>query len=231
MIKTDDLGNKILKLLDKDPSHPSEISRILKVPRTTIHYRLNRLCLLGFVKKTSRGRKSVWQPIYKNTHNKNYYRIYKGREIIEAYNQLLNLPKQTIILAVQGKEAVKGEFDNLPPLFIKKAHKILKRKGIIMKGISNRKSLELFNNLSGDMIRSHIGRSQGLKMFSNDRFLSPGEVMSTENFLLLSNPKLQFILVVKDKGITKIVNDIFKTLFELLDENKTFDLNHYLKTR
>lgn len=231
MISVDDLDNRILKLLGKEPVHPSEISRKLGVLRTTIHYRLNRLYHAGLAKKTISGRKSIWHPIYKHTHNKNQYRVYKGRDIIQAYKQLLILPRQTVILSIQGSDAGKSQFDNLPPLFIKEAHRILKRKGIVMKGISNEKSLGVFDKLSGDMIKSHIGRAQGLKMFSDDRFLAPGEVMSTENFLLLSNPKSQFVLVLKDKGVTKIVNDTLKVLFELLDGDKTFDLNRYLKTK
>lgn len=231
MIGVDDLDNKILKLLGKEPLHPSEISRKLSVLRTTIHYRLDRLYHAGLAKKTTSGRKSIWRPVYKNTHNKNHYRVYRNKDIIQAYKQLLILPRQTMILAIQGSSAAKSEFDNLPPLFIKEAHKILKRKGIVMKGISNEISLGLFDKLSGDMIKSHIGRAQGLKMFSDDKFLAPGEVMSTENFLLLVNPKSQFALVIKDRGVTKVVNDTLKVLFELLDGDKTFDLNRYLKTK
>jgi len=231
MVSIDDLDNKILKLLGKEPTHPSEISRKLGVLRTTIHYRLNRLYHAGLARKTISGRKSIWRPIYKNTHNKNYYRIYKDGDIIQAYKQLLILPRQTIILAIQGSDAAKSEFDSLSPLFIKEAHKIFKRRGIVMKGISNEKSLGLFDKLSRDMIKSHIGRAQGLKMFSDDKFLAPGEIMSTENFLLLVNPKSQYALVIKDRGVTKVVNDTLKVLFELLDGDKTFDLNRYLKTQ
>jgi len=231
MISVNDLDNKILKLLGKEPSYPSEISRKVGVLRTTVQYRLKRLDNAGLVKKTVRGRKSIWQPIYKNTHNKNHYRVYSGRDIIQAYKQLLILPRQTIILAIQGADAAKSGFYNLPPLFIKEAHKILKRRGIIMRGILNQKSLGVFDKLSGDMIKSHIGRAQGLKMFSDDKFLASGEVMSTEKLLLLSNPKSNFALVIKDKGVTKIVNDTLKVLFELLDGDKTFDLNRYLETK
>ena len=98
----------------------------------------------------------------------------------------------------------------------------------MMKGISNERILGSFDKLDKDMIKSHIGRAQGLKMFSDDKFLAPGEVMSTEKLLLLSNPKSRFALVIKDKGVTKTVNDILKALFELLGDNKTFDLNRYL---
>lgn len=231
MIGIDEIDNKIIKLLDEKPLHPSEISRKLGILRTTIQYRLNRLHRAGLAKKTIKGRKSIWQPIYKNAHNKNHYRVYRGADIVRAYQQFLSLPRHTFILGVQGSEAARNEFNNLPPLFIKEAHKVFKRKGIIMKGISNEKCLGLFDELNKDMIKSHIGRTQGLKIFSDDKFLASGEIMSTEKLLLLSNPKSKFALVIKDEGITKIVNDTLKIIFGLLDDSKTFDLNRYLKTK
>jgi len=229
MIGTDNLDAKLLRLLGEKPLHPSEISRKLGVVRTTIQYRLGRLSKASLARKTIRGRKSIWQPVYKNIYNKNRYRVFIGKDIIHAYKQLFKLPHQTVILAIQGSEAAKSSLDNLPALFIKEAHKIFKKREIIMKGISNEKTLGHFNKLDKDMINSHIGRPQGLKMFSDNKFLTSGEVMSTEKFLLLSNPQSRFVLVIKDWGLTKIVNDTLELLFELLDGKNTFDLNSYLK--
>ncbi|MFA6415878.1 MAG: winged helix-turn-helix domain-containing protein [Candidatus Paceibacterota bacterium] len=231
MISLDELDNKILAELGKKPSYPSKISRKLGVLRTTIHYRLSKLAGAGLAKKIIDGRKSIWSPIYKNTHNKNLYRVYEGRKIVQAYRQLLNLPRQTIVFVIQGSGAAKSELDNLPPLFIKEAHRILKKKEIIMKGILNEKTLSHFDQLGKDLVDSHIGRPQGIKMFSGDEFISNGEIMSTDKFLLLSNPQSGHALIIKDHGITKIINDMFKTLFDLLDGNKTFDLNYYLKNK
>ena len=231
MIGVDDLDNKILRLLGEKPLHPSEISRKLGIVRTTIQYRLGRLSHVGLARKTINGRKSIWQPVYKNTHNKNQYRVYRGKDIIQAYKQLLLLPRQTVIFAVQGSEAAESSLDNLPPFFIKEAHGTFTKREIVMRGVSNEKTLKHFDKLDKEMISSHIGRPQGLKMFSDNKFLSSGEVMSTEKFLLLANPKSRFVLVIKDKGVTKVVNDTLKTLFELLDDRKTFDRNHYLKTK
>ncbi len=231
MIGMDNLDNKILVLLGREAIYPSEISRKLGILRTTIQYRLSRLHRAGLVEKNIIGRKSLWRPVFRNTHNKNHYRIYKGGDIVQAYRQLLNLPSQSTILAVQGTGAAKSEFDNLPLLFIKEAHKILKRKGIIMKGISNEKSVKLFDNLNADIVRSHIGRPQGLKVFSDEKFTASGELMSTAEFLLLSNPKTKVALVIKDVGVTKIVNDAMKLLFELMEGSKNFDLNSYLKSK
>lgn len=231
MIGLDDLDNKILTLLGKEPTYPIEISRKLGELRTTIQYRLNRLYRIGLAKKTILGRKSIWRPIYKNEHNKNYYRVYKNKDIVQAYKQLLALPRQTVIFAIQGNDAARSEFNALPSLFIKESHRIFKRKKIIIRGILNEKSLGLFNQLDENMVKSHMGRTLGLKIFSDDKFLASGEIMSTEKLLLLSNPKAQNVLVIKNQGITRIVNDTLKVLFELLEKDKTFDLNYYLKTK
>jgi len=228
MIGLDDLDRKILGLLGEEPAYPSEISRKLGALRTTVQYRLCRLHKSGLAFKVIRGRKSIWRAIYQKPHNKNRYRVYVGRDIVHAYKELFTLPRHTVIFAIQGSDAARGEFDSLPPLFIRDAHRILKRKGIIMKVASNEQSLGAFDALNDTMVRSHIGRTQGVKIFSGNIFLSAGEIMSTEKLLLLSNPKLGFVLVIKERGITAIVNDTLKTLFEFLDDYKTFDLNRYL---
>ncbi len=231
MIGTDNLDNKILQLLGKKPFHPSLISRRMGIPVTTIQYRLYRLAKANLAKKYIVGRKSLWRPTFKKTHNKNLFKLYKKRDYIQGYNHLLSLPKGTLMLTVQGRDAAFGELANVPPLFIKKAHRVFKRKNIVMKGIFNDKSLPLFDQVDKDMINSHIGRPLGLKMLTNDSFLASGEVMSTENFLLLANPRARFVLIIKDRGITKVVNDVLELMFGYIDNHKTFDLNDYLKNK
>lgn len=229
MIGLDNLDNKILKLLGEEPAHTSELSRKTGVLRTTVQYRLNRLLRAGLVRKNKKGVASVWQPVYRNPHNKSLCQIYRGKDIIYAYEQLLSLPSQTLIFSIQGSSAARGEFKKLPSAFIKKAHRVFKRKMLVMKGASNKKALEGFNDINKTLIKSHVGRPQGIKMFFGNEFTAPGELMSTEKFLLLANPEQDFAVVIKDKGITKVINDTMKIFFDALGDEKTFDLNYYLK--
>lgn len=231
MNKTDKLDDKILRLIGKKSSYTSEMAKNLRVGRTTLQYRLKKLERLGLAKNTNKGRKTIWLPIFKNTHNKSHFKIYKGVEIIHAYEQLLSVPKHTIIFGVQGSEAARTEFSILPGLFIKKAHKIFKRKKIILKGVSNKKALDYFSGLDDSMVKSHKGRTLGIKLFSGNSFLSSGEIMSTKKILLLSNPQSKQAVVIKDRGITIIVYDTLQLMFEMLDDEKTFDLNYYLDTK
>ena len=229
MVGLDDTDKKILKSLGKSPLHPSALARQTGLGRTTISYRLKRLGRLGLVRKSTMGRKSVWNIVFRNDGINNYFKIYRSKDILKAYNQILDLPKHTIILSAQGTGAVEGEFKNLPPSFIQEAHRVFKRKKIILKGFSNKEALKSFFQIKQTLIKSHIGRSLGVKVFNDNKFSSDGEVMSTKYFLLLSNPKAKQVVVVKDPGITKLIHDILELLFELMEGTPNFDLNTHLE--
>ncbi len=225
------LDEKITKLLDNKPTHSSEIARNLGVLRTTVQYRLRRMEVSGIVKSSKLGRKTMWKLNFNKGHNKNFFRIYKEADIYKAYEQILDLPKNSIILAVQGSDGADKEFLSLPITFIKKAHRILKKRNIILKGISNEKALGVFNDIDSETSKSHIGRTLSTKFFSGDVFLGSGEIMSTKKILMLSNPKSKMAIVVKDRQIARIVYETLELLFDRLDECRVFDLNYFLRAK
>ncbi len=226
------LDNRILDLVYKEVTFPSEMERRICVPRTTIQYRLKKLEQSGFVKSRKNGRKTMWYPVFRGLHNKNHFKVYSGKDLTRAYGQFLNLPDKTVIFAVQGGGVADNVFSAFPELFIKEVHKTFKKREIVLKVISNSKILESFSGLDDSFIKSHMGRAIGVKFFFDDDFIYPGEVMSTKKILLLSNPKSKRAVVIKDRGITMTVYGILKLVFDnVLENKKTFDLNNYLKTK
>lgn len=231
MLVFDELDNKILTLIGKQEVHPSEIARSLGVLRTTVQYRLKKIEKLRLAKKRKEGRKTLWRAVVRQEHNKNHFRVYKDKEFVQAYRQMLSVPAGTTILAIQGSRAAKGEFSSLPTSFIKEAHRVFKRKGVILRGVMHEQSLRVFSDLDESLFKSHIGRTLGIKLFRDNHFLGPGEIMSTKKLLLLSNPVAKQVIVIKDRGIAEIVYDILDLVFEILDGRNTFDLNNYLRNK
>jgi DNA-binding Lrp family transcriptional regulator len=231
MLVLDELDNKILTLIGEDELHPSEMARKLGVLRTTIQYRLRKIEELGLAKKRTVGKKTLWSAVVRQEHNKSHFKIYKGNDFVQAYRQLLSLPAETTVLAIQGSRAAKGEFTALPAQFIKEAHRVFKRKRFVLRGVTNEQALRAFTGLEESMIQSHVGRTLGIKLFRDNHFLGSGEIMSTKKLLLLSNPIAKQVVVIKDKGITEIVYDILDLVFEILDGRNTFDLNNYLRSK
>ena len=150
--------------------------------------------------------------------------------MVSAYNHFLNLPKETVILCVQGAGAAKGEFYGLPSPFIRIAHRVFKKKKIIIKGVINKKILEIFNILDKETIKSHIGRGIGIKIAIQDKLLlGPGEIMATPKFVLFGNPEAKRVIIIKDKSIAEIIYETLEIIFDALEEKGSFDLNQYLK--
>ena len=107
MIKID---KTILKFLDKKPSYPSEIARKINLSRTTIQYRLSKLQNLGLVKKTIKGKKSMWSLKVTPFNSKKLFQIYKGKDFVNVYNRSLTLPKNSTIFGIQGSMAAQNNF-------------------------------------------------------------------------------------------------------------------------
>lgn len=229
MIGLDKKDNEILDLIWKKPLHTSELARQLGIKRTTLTYRLQRFVKSGFVESTTSGRKSLYSPKFNKTGAKNHFQIFKGREIASAYREFFDLPKNSIILSVQGSGAANAEMRNLPRSFITEAHRVFKKKGIILKGFSNEKAFKAFEKIEKPLIKSHIGRSLGIKVFNNNLFTCKGEIMVASKLLLLGNPEAKKVILIKDKEIVQVVYDVLTLLFELLEDTSTFDLNSYLK--
>lgn len=230
MLGLDATDKKILKIIGENPSYPSEIARETFIWRTTIQYRLKRLEKLGLAEKNKKGIKSVWERIYPKNWNKNIFKVYEGNDMLDAYNHLLFLPKETVVLCVQGAGAPMKEFSGLPYSFFQEAHRVFKKKRIILKGIVNKKVLDVFNKLDNRLIKSHIGRSLGIKLTIQDKLLlGAGEIMASSGLVLLANPEAKRTIVIKDKNIAKIIYETLEILFDAFKEKGSFDLNQYLK--
>ena len=231
MLLLDRLDQKIIHLVSRRELHPSEIGRRLGLPRTTIQYRLKKIAELGLARERVSGRKTLWSAIIPLVHNKSYFRSYTGREIVLAYRQLLALPAETTVLAVQGSRAAQDEFASLPTPFIKEAHRIFKRKRFVLKGLTNEEALRVFARLDKSLVQSHVGRTLGTKLFRDKHFLGSGEILSSRRLLLLSNPTSRKAIVIKEQAITEIIYDLLDLVFEILEGRNTFDLNDHLRNK
>lgn len=230
MLNLDACDKKILSQLKKEAGYPSILAKQIGISRTTLTYRLIRLRKLGVVNRSIVGRKSVYELNFSEPDSKQSIKIYSGKEILNAYWKLTRLPKESLILQVQGRDAAKSAFENLPDYFIKKIHLAFKRRKMILKCLSNQESLTNFDSISKSLVESHIGRTFGVKILSN-KFFADGEIISADKLLLLTNPGKSKAIIIKDKGISKIVHDLLKLAFELLDSDPAFNLGAFLKNK
>ena len=227
--KIDLIDARITKALEKQSMYPSAIARKTKLPRTTISYRLNKLLKYKLVKNTVVGRKCLWELVYPAEKQSEVIAVYDNKNILQAYSLLFSLPKESVIWSIQGSAATVGELANIPESFIKEAHRIFKRKRIVFKGILNPTALQVFDKISKSLAESHIGRGVGLKLLDENLFKESAEIFATTEFVLITNPSKQIAIAIKDPAMISIFIGMCKSLFNLLENVASFDMNQFLR--
>ncbi len=106
-------ANKILRLLATDTLHTSEISRRIKIPRTTVEYTLRTLEKSGHANSLKDGRKTVWKiSVPKETGDS--VQIIRGiKNIIKSFEDSVNR---------RGLEVVVIESDESARIFERKRY-------------------------------------------------------------------------------------------------------------
>jgi len=225
----DQIDQKIIKALEKGGLHPSDISRAINLPRTTIAYRLARLEKQKVVRSRSVGRKMVWEINFRPQNDAVQFKIYSGEEFQNAYLECFNVPAKSVVLSIQSVSAGRSELKFIPRDLVFKVHNFFKKKNIVFKSISNQKMLAVFGEIDKNYVKSHIGRSGGIKLFKNNLFEDGAEIIVCETFAMISNPNIKTAVVIKDPGIIKTMREALTLLFDTLEQVKGFSLNEYLR--
>lgn len=217
----------IIRKLKLRPMHPSEISREINIPRTTIAYRLKMLEKSKIVKHKTVGRKCVWEMNFVKNNNE-LFSYYHGDDFENAFAECLKIKKASVVLSVQGVDAAIYELKNVSRALVFKVHRHFKKNGIVFKSITNEKALEVFRKIDKKYVASHSGRAGGLKLFKNSAFLGDGEIAVCEQFVLISNPKTKDSILIKEPGLVRTINQVFSLLFDSIENIPGINLNSYL---
>ena len=112
----------IIRKLKLRPMHPSEISREINIPRTTIAYRLKMLEKSKIVKHKTVGRKCVWEMNFVKNNNE-LFSYYHGDDFENAFAECLKIKKASVVLSVQGVDAAIYELKNVSRALVFKVHR------------------------------------------------------------------------------------------------------------
>lgn len=228
MLILDTIDRQILSSLRKNKAHPSLIAKELRIPRTSVAYRLQRLKKFNRVESKIEGRKTVWKLTKKRAHNKELIHEFSGPEYYECYKILYTLPKLSALYILQGVEAGKAEFKTIPHYLIEDIHTMYRRRKIIMRAIVNKKILSVFDRISDQLKKSHLDRTQGIQL-TDSLFTSSGELFVAKDFVLLVNPEKKRAVTIKDADIVMLMNDFMQLFYTLSDELEHLDLNKYIR--
>lgn len=226
------IDRKIIQSLGVKGKTAQYISQKTGIGKTTVVYRLQKMVTSRLVRKeTLSPRKILYFVNAKSVNEARDSRLYEEfskSQMILAYRHLADLPKHSVIYGVQSVLAAKKSLEKFPKETIQQFHDLYKKKGLVLKGISNSKVAEVFSQVSYTLRTSHSGRTVAAKLISGDIFMGPCEVLSSRDFFIISNFQNMRSIVVKDHLVANFVYEIFALLFNVCPAERMFRIEDVL---
>lgn len=217
MLIGDTVDNQILAQLRSGEASASDLARVLPFPRTTITYRLERLLSIHRVEPRVVGRRKLWRLSTRPQQKKDLFQTFSGEDWYECYKAFLLTPARSTVYAVQGGQSGRAILASTPAYFLRDVHALFKRRGIIIRSVVHRDLLGAFASMSDRMIRSHKERAQVSKVIDGTLLAGSGELLVGPQALLVTNAKQKRAILVKDREMVKLCNDVLALLWSLND--------------
>lgn len=242
---------KILAVLKQKLSWTvTNLSETVKIPRTTVHFLLNKLQKRSFAEKIKIKNHQEWK-FSGDTNLSAKLRkwlshleiqseilggaetaglgveIYKGkRKIEEAYKKILSVGQSNRVYALQGSKSAQIILKKISGEYLFDFHKKFKSKGIIMEGVMGESSLNLFQQLSLEELKSHLDRMIIVHILPDEFINFDVDIIMFENTSLFINPSDEFVILIKNETINKAI----KSWLLLAQEySKKINLNEHLQ--
>lgn len=214
------IDKKIVKALGASRLNAYSLSQKIGLGKTTVQYRLNKMAKFGLIERfVISDRKITYGTTKKATneiHDSRLVEVFTGANVTKAYESFIESRRQSSIYSVQGTSAIQLLLKDLPNKFVKEAHARYKHKSILIKGFINENAKAIIQNMRSDIVKSHTGRTVGLKLLNGNILRGDDEILCSKSAVMFHNARKRRAIVIKDRGISEFI-------YEILD----FSYNEY----
>lgn len=238
----------ILNSINKERFLISEISKITKIPRTSLYYILPRLIDRGFLEKRKIGTKTYWRKTSQKEYLENYQKIISEKEINLAVN---NQNKTKIVYGVdqlmktlfslteveprerwygiQPKSSIDNIFKKANINKINQFNELVKNKKIIVEGIVHEDYMNI-TSLEKEKLKSVLksfkGRAIDYAKLPKDYLANTqAEIYLWQNKIAIMNWDKEFAVVIEDDDAFELIKAMFdstKYMLDKYDQNEKF---------
>ncbi len=235
----------ILQVIKGQSYKIDELSKITKIPRTSLYYILPRLEERGFIRKSTQGKKVFWKQgknikdVYQSaldsllTNGENNasinilsketeITILKKEKILQIFEDISNLAPRTRIYGIQPNTSFLQAIENVALEDLLRINIAIKQKNIIMEGIIHEHSMDavqdFFNkNDLRKFLESFGGRSADtVKLPANYLSTTKSEIYLYNNTISIINWNNQFAISIKNGDVFQLIMEMFRSTKYLL---------------
>jgi len=238
----------ILNSMNKERILISEISKMTKIPRTSLYYILPRLIDRGFLEKRKIGTKTYWRKTSQKEYLENYQKIISEKEINLAVNNQNKtkivygtdqLMKTLFSLAeveprerwcgIQPKSSIDTLLKKIDINKLNELNELIKERKIIVEGVVHEDYMDIVS-LEKDklksLLRSFKGRTIDYAKLPKDYLANTkAEIYLWQNKIALMNWDKEFAVVIEDDDCFELIKAMFdstKYMLDKYDQNEKF---------
>lgn len=233
---------KILEVIRGRPSNMSELSRLIKIPRTTLYTAINTLKSRELISMRKKGKAVIVSPtrseLLENLHlvhsaDQKFTFLYGKEAMLKVWEHLASSPARSRISCIQPTKSMISLVGNSKPGEFIPTNELIKENQIIVEAIMREDVFTNYMNLHKDdpklqkqIIESFIGRMNDTT-FVDNRFLNNNsDLLIGIDGAYLMNWQSEVGIKIQDKDMIALL----KELFDLArGYGKKIDLNDYMK--
>lgn len=209
----------------------STIARVVDLPRTTVHFLLKKLESRTLVVRRRIGKHYEWalgSPVTPfGELSKNFVRVVQGvKNFKEIYRSFASLGNGERLFVFQGTLSAERALTHLSNDFFSSIHTALKKRRIIIEGVTGESTLALFQKLPTELLESHWGRATIVYTIPDEYARIDADIFSVKNRLYIFNFEQEFALIVENPAITEAV---YSLIMLATHTGTRVDLNGYIK--
>lgn len=209
----------------------STIARVVDLPRTTVHFLLKKLESRTLVVRRRIGKHYEWalgSPVTPfGELTKNFVHVVQGVENFkEIYHSFASLGNGERLFVFQGTLSAERALAHLSNEFFSSIHTSLKKRRIIIEGVTGESTLALFKKLPTELLESHWGRATIIYTLPDEYTSFDADIFSVRDRLYIFNFEQELAVIIENPAITEAVYSLI-ALATLT--GKRVDLNGYIK--
>ncbi len=215
---------KILEAISGVAKQISTISRITKLPRTSLLYRLRGLEKRKLVMPVKNGKFTHWKsklPLLLPKILNQGVTVLKGKnELFSVFEKIVELPRNSRVYGIQPDKSIVQAINKNSLEELLKINKVIKDKKLIFEGIVHEKSVdtlisELGKQKAGVIFDSFIGRLEDYAKIPDDFANVESEIYIFNGSAYILNWSKEIGLEIHDPSMVSLLLAMFSCVKEL----------------
>ncbi len=199
--------------LKKDGASISEIAKGIKLARTSVYNSLEDL-----IKRKLISSSGFNYMLTNNLISKKVFDLNFDHQINLLMKEMLSLKKGEIIYSIESQEEIEELFTDKK--WLKEWQRSIVEKGIVLKGISDKKALQVFRDKLDENLKHDLRKRGGSARFTDENIKGPCALVSFRDSVIYYSRNKEIFYRIDNKYVASFTQSILDSYYNNLNYEK-----------